>query len=195
MLWIKRNLFMAIVGFVGLALLGGGGFYVYSGLGRNTELKAEVEAQRTRLNDLYKQEVFPHATNIATAKAETAKFHAEVGKSLKFFTPVPSGKVDARAFSRLRDNTLDELRGLAMKAGVKLPADLYAFSFQTQKPKTEFAPDTFPLVPEQMVEIKALCQILFEARINQIGNIRRARVSLDDRHFAARSGPGGRNLP
>ena len=42
MLWIKRNLFLAISGLVALALLAGGSFYVYSGLGRNNELSGEL---------------------------------------------------------------------------------------------------------------------------------------------------------
>ncbi|MEY2410559.1 MAG: hypothetical protein QOF48_3229 [Verrucomicrobiota bacterium] len=181
MLWIKRNLFLTVSAIVALALLGGGGYYVYAALASNAELDAEVQSTRTELNGLYALDVFPHATNIAAAKAETAKLRAEVASAHKLFMPVPGEKVDARGFSRLRDNTLDELRNVALKGGVRLPADPYAFSFQTQKSKTEFAPDTFPLVPEQMTEIKALCMILFEARINQIGNIRRARVSRDDR--------------
>jgi hypothetical protein len=183
MLWIKRNLFLAVSGLLAIALLAGGGYYVYSGLGRNTELSGEVEATRTKLNDLYKQDIFPHATNIAAAKAEAAKLHAEVNKAQKLFAPVPAEKVDARAFTRLRDTTLDELRNLANKTGIRLPMDGYAFSFQTQRSRSEssFARDTFPQVPEQLMEIKSLCLILYEARVNQIGNIRRARVSEDDR--------------
>ncbi len=183
MLWIKRNLFLAISGLVALALLAGGGFYVYSGLGRDAQLNEEVQATRTKLTDLYKPDTyFPSATNIAAAKAETARLHAEVSKAHKLFTPIPTEKVDARAFRTLRDNTLDELRKLAGQAGTRLPtSEGYSFSFQTQKARTEFAVDTFPLVPEQMMEIRALCVVLFEARVNQIGNIRRARVSMDDR--------------
>ena len=181
MLWIKRNLFLAITGLVAIALLAGGGFYVYTGLGKNAELSVEVESTRTKLNDLYKLPVFPHATNIAAAKAEAARLQVEIKKAQKLFSPVPAEKVDPVAFRTLRDNTLYELRNLAAKAAVKLPVDQYSFSFQTQRARTEFAPDTFPVVPEQMMEIKALCVILFDARINHISNIRRARASRDDR--------------
>jgi outer membrane murein-binding lipoprotein Lpp len=182
MLWIKRNLFLAVSGLVALALLAGGGYYVYSGWAKNEELSVEVQATRTKLNDIYKLDVFPQTTNIAAAKAEAAKLRAEVAKVQKLFTPVPTERVDNRAFRTMRDTILDELRNLAAKSSVKLPvSEGYAFSFQTQKLRTEFSPDTFPGVPEQMMEIKALCMILFEARVNQISNIRRARVSRDDR--------------
>jgi len=182
MLWIKRNLFLAITSLVALGLLAGGGYYVYRGWAKNAELSVEVQATRTQLNDIYKLDIFPHSTNIAAAKAEAAKLHAEITKAQKLFTPVPTERVDFRAFRTMRDTTLDELRTLAAKASVKLPvSEGYAFSFQTQKLRTEFAPDTLPGVPEQMMEIKSLCMILFDARVNQISNIRRARVSRDDR--------------
>ena len=38
MLWIKRNLFLAIGGLVALALLGGGAFSDFSARARNSEL-------------------------------------------------------------------------------------------------------------------------------------------------------------
>jgi hypothetical protein len=182
MLWIKRNLFLAIGGLVALLLLAGGGYYVYSAIGRNTELSAEVEATRTKLNDLYKLDPFPHATNITAAKTETARLNVEIAKGQKLFAAVATERVDARGFTRMRDTTLDELRTLAMKAQIALPVEGYAFSFQTQRSRSEssLAPDTFPLVPQQLMEIKALCLILYDARINQIANIRRARVSRDD---------------
>jgi len=185
--WIKRNLFLAIGGLVALALLAGGGYYVYSGIGMDNELKGGVESTRSKLNTLYGMDPFPHATNIATAKAEAAKVNAAVAKSQKHFAAVPVEKMDTLKFRTLRDSTLGELRRQAKQASVKLPTDDYAFSFETQRRRFEFGPGTFPGVPEQMMEIKELCKVLFDARINQLGNIRRARVSEDDR----RSSNGG----
>ena len=124
---------------------------------------------------------FPHATNIAAAKAEAAKLQAAVAKAHKFFAPVPVERMTPREFLTLRNTTLDLLRNLAAQAQIKLPKEAYAFSFETQRSRSEFGPGTFPAVPEQLMEIKALCLLLYEARINQIGNIRRARVSEDDR--------------
>lgn len=182
MLWIKRNLFLAVGGVAALALLAVGVMYVLGGLNKNKVLSEEVEGTRTRLNNIYNSpDPFPHATNISAAKAESAKLAAAVTKTKQHFKPVPAEKVDVRAFRQMRDKTIDDLRESARQAGTRLPSATYAFSFETQKLKTDFGPGTFPAVPEQMMEVKELCAILFGARVNQLGNIRRARVSADDR--------------
>lgn len=165
MLWFKRNLLLAVTGLVAIALLVGGGLYVSSGLGKNKQLSDEVEGTRTRLNNIYNSpDPFPHATNISAAKAEAAKLNAAVARTKKHFTAVSAEKVDVRAFRLLRDKTIDELRDLATQSKTRLPSASYAFSFETQKLRTDFGPGTFPVVPEQMMEVKALCAILFRDR-------------------------------
>src|SRR5207247_303925 len=86
-----------------------------------------------------------------------------------------------------RDNTLDELHRLADQARTTLPSKTYAFSFQTQKDKTDFKEGTFPAIPQQMAEVKALCKILFDAHVDPLVNLRRSRVSKDDEESTAAS--------
>src|SRR5262249_33813999 len=66
--------------------------------------------------------------------------------------------------------------------GTELPPHPYSFSFATQRGRTQLSSDTLPQVAEQMAEVKELCKMLFDARVNRIGNIRRARVCMDDRN-------------
>ncbi len=182
MLWIKRNLFLASGSLVAIALLIAGLLYVSAGLSKNKQLGDEVEGTRTRLNNIYNSpEPFPHATNINAAKAETGKLRGAVTKTRKYFVPVQSERVDVRAFRTLLGKTIEDLRVAAREARTVLPTPSYAFSFETQKLRTDFGPGTFPGVPEQMMEVKALCTILFGARVPAINYIRRARVSADDR--------------
>ena len=101
-------------------------------------------------------------------------------RSRKYFAPLPVEKVTGVAFSRFRDSTLADLRKAAVAADTKLPNNNYAFSFLAQNGQTQFTPGTFPLIPEQMAEVKAICETLFKASAKQIGNIRRARVSDED---------------
>lgn len=184
MLWIKRNLFLAVTGLVALLLLGGGVFFVMGGRSRNAALDEEVEATRSKLNSIYGKDPFPHTTNISTARKEIGRLRSEAQKLTKHFSPVPVERVETRDFLTLRDRTLSELRDAAQKAGVGLPPSSspspYAFSFDVQRAKNSFGPGTFPVVPQQLMEVKQLCAALYEARVTRLLNIRRARASADD---------------
>ncbi len=187
MLWIKRNLFLAVGGLVALVLLGGGIFYFLSAQSRNKSIEEELEANKSELDRLQGQKPYPSPANITTAKAETDKLRGAVGQLHRFFTPVPAEKVTGVAFRAYRDNTLAELQRNADQAKTALPSRTYAFSFETQKPKTDFREGTFPAIPQQMAEVKALSRILFDAHVDPLVNIRRARVSKDDDESSAAS--------
>jgi hypothetical protein len=180
MLWIKRNLFLAVGGLVALLLLGGGVYYLLSAQGRKKSIQEEWEANKAELDRLQAQKPFPNADNIKRAKEEADKLRAAAGQLHRFFKPVPAEKVTGTAFLSYRDNTLAELQRLAEQAKTGLPSRNYSFSFETQKPKTSFGDGTFPAIPEQMAEVKALCRVLFDAHVDPLWNIRRARVSKDD---------------
>jgi hypothetical protein len=181
MLWFKRNLFLAVGGLVALALLGYGVWILISGIQRNSELEGQVEETKTRLNNLYNSpEPFPSSNNIDTAKKEAEKLRDAAAKSKKYFGRVPVEKVTGLSFRTYRDNTIDELRRMAAAAPAELPNKAYAFSFTVQKEKAEFSPSTYPMVPEQMAEVKAICSLLFDARVSRLGNLRRAKVSDED---------------
>ena len=181
MLWIKRNLFLAVGGLIALLVLLGGLYYLWSGIQRNNELEEKVTENQTKLNNFYNSpEPFPSRNNIDLAKAETEKLHQAAARSRKYFASVPAEKVTGVAFRSYRDNTLDGLRKDAAAADTRLPNNNYAFSFLAQNGQTQFSPGTFPLVPAQMAEVKVICETLFKASATQIGNIRRARVSDED---------------
>jgi len=187
MLWIKRNLFLAVGGFVALLLLGGGIFAFISARQRNASIEEQLEANKSELDRLQKQKPYPSQANVDLAKKETEKLRGAINQLHRFFTPVPAEKVTGVAFRAFRDNTLAEMHRMADQAKTALPSRTYAFSFETQKPKTDFKDGTFPAIPEQMVEVKALSKILFDARVDPLINLRRARVSRDDDESSAAS--------
>jgi hypothetical protein len=187
MLWIKRNLFLAVGGLVALMLLGGGVFYFLTAQGRKASIVQEWEQNKAEMDKLQAQKPYPSPDNIKRAKEEADKLRGAVGQLHRFFTPVPAEKVTGVAFRAYRDNTLAELQRMAEQAKTTLPGRNYAFSFETQKPRTEFREGTFPAIPEQMAEVKALCRILFGAHVDPLVNIRRARVSKDDDESSAAS--------
>ena len=76
---------------------------------------------------------------------------------------------------------------MARQAGTSLPNKNYAFSFLAQKDKVDFKERTFPAIPEQMAEVRALSKVLFDSHVDPLVNIRRARVSRDDEESTAAS--------
>ena len=61
----------------------------------------------------------------------------------------------------------------ANQLSILIPDKKYAFSFEAQKDKLRFAPGGFPALPEQLAEVKAITQVLFDAKINKLVNVRR----------------------
>lgn len=187
MLWIKRNLFLAVGGLIAVLLLAGGVYYFISAQQRNKSIEEELAANQADLTRLQNQKPFPSTQNIEIAKKEAEKLRSAVSQLHRFFTPVPAEKGTGIEFRRYLDRTLADLQAAARDAKTTLPGVGYAFSFETQKPKTSFGEGTFPLVPEQIAEVKALSQILFDAHVSPLVGIRRARVSQDDENSTATS--------
>ena len=187
MLWIKRNLFLAVGGLLGVLFLAGGIFYFINSRGRSKALDAEIEEKTSQLNRLQSQPPFPSPENIETAKRETEKLRTALGQLNRFFVPVPAEKVTGVAFRAYRDRILAEMQARARDAKTTLPSATYAFSFETQKPKTDFKEGTFPAIPQQLAEVDAITRILFSAHVSPLINVRRAKVSRDDEESTAQA--------
>jgi hypothetical protein len=193
MLWIKRNLFLAVGGLVALLLLAGGVYAFISAQQRNQSIEEQLESNKSELNRLQGQKPYPSQANVDLARKENEKLRGAIHQLHRFFTPVPVDspvpvdKLTVPGFRSFRDNTIAELQEMARQAKTTLPSRTYAFSFETQKPKTEFKDGTFPAIPLQMAEVRALSKILFDAHVDPLMNIRRARVSRDDEESSAAS--------
>ena len=73
----------------------------------------------------------------------------------------------------------------ATKASVALPpkdsdGQTYSFSFAAQRESLAYAPGSLEPLSVQLAEVKAICAVLFQAKVNSLDNIRRERVSEDD---------------
>src|SRR6266481_5902874 len=181
MLWIKRNLFLAVGGLVALGLLGVCGYYFWINYQENIGIEGKLDEAKQDLKRLYELVPFPHETNIIAAKAELQRLQTAINQTKQSFSPLPYMRVKGQAFKPLLDTTIDELQKTAEHASVALPeTNRYAFSFTEQKKRLQFSEGSFPTLPEQLAEIKAICAILFEAKINKLTSLRRGRVTSDD---------------
>jgi hypothetical protein len=177
MTWIKQNLVLAVGGLLTLVLVAAGGFYLYDNMGKNQAVNEELGKYQNTLTNLYKSQTFPSPTNIAAAKKELASVKGAMDKARQVFSPVPAENVTDLKFKSLLDTTLFDLQKAAESAGVGLPEKGYAFSFSNEKIAVQFPPSSFPILPEQLAEVKAICEILFSTKINKLTQVKRVKVS------------------
>jgi len=187
MSWIKRNLFFVIGSLVALVLMGLAGWFLYSKWSLNNEVLANLNTDYDSLKSLNSAQPHPGAgpvNNIQLAKEQREQLLAYLKKTRSFFEPAPRipdiPKITDRDFSAALSQTIESLRTQATNASVALPPDNYSFSFTSQKNKISFAPGSVDRLAVQLGEIKMLCQILFDAKVNSLDNLRRERVSQDD---------------
>ncbi len=192
--WIKRNLYFLIGSLVALALMGLAGYYLYSKWGLNNEKLAQLDEQYGKLKHLYDQNPHPgndKIDNIKAAKEQQQELRAYMQKAREYFKPCPPiptaepGKLTSQEFSSALSRTIDQMQRDAVKASVGLPGkdsrgNSYSFSFAAQRESLAYAPGSLEPLSVQLGEIKAICDVLFQAKINSLDGLRRERVSDDD---------------
>lgn len=186
MSWIKRNLLFVVSGVLVLALLGLAGYYLYAEWSLDSEKTADLEksyADLTRIANLQPNPGNNKVDNIAIAREYQVKVRAMVAATTNYFIPVPAippgTNVSAADYSASLRRTVDELTRGAATASVSLPPK-YDFSFAAQRPLVKFAAGSLEPLAAQLGEVKAICEVLFRAKINTLYNLRRTRVSDDD---------------
>jgi hypothetical protein len=191
--WIKRNLYFLIGSLVALALMGLAGWYLYSKWELNTEILAKLDEQYAKLKRLNGQNPHPGSgkiDNIKEAKEQQQELRAYIQKAHQYFQPCPpipvpeSGKLTSQEFSSALSLAIDQMQRDAVKCSVTVPKDSasqsYSFSFAAQREKLAYAPGSLEPLSVQLGEVKSICAVLFEAKINALDSLRRERVSDDD---------------
>jgi hypothetical protein len=192
--WIKRNLYFLIGSLLALVLMGLAGYYLYSKWQLNNDIYGKLEEQYTELKRLNGQNPHPgsdQVDNIKAAKEQQQALRAYIQKAHDYFQrcppiPVPeSGKLTSQQFSSALSRTIDQMQRDAAKASVALPpkdsgGQTYSFSFAAQRERLAYAPGSLEPLSVQLAEVKAICSVLFQAKINWLDYVRRERVSDDD---------------
>jgi hypothetical protein len=183
--WIKRNLFFVVGGAVALALLGGGGYYIFVAWSSNSEASDKLNNVYDQLNDLNQKKPAPgngKLDNTKIAKDQAQQLSDWVNAATVYFKAlpaIPEGEVTSEAFAGSLRRTVDTLQHEAEAASVVLPPK-YDFSFSAQRPLVKFAPGSLPQLAAQLGEVKTIAELIFSARVNALDSIQRCRVSDDD---------------
>jgi hypothetical protein len=182
--WIKRNLFFVVVGILTLGLLGGAGFYIYKGWSNNSDANSTLTELYNKLQEINNSPLKPgdeHTDNTKIAKDQEQQMRDWISQAAPFFhpiQPIPQGPVTSKTYATALGSTIYQLTQAAKENGVNLPPQYY-FSFQAQSRQLTISSGLEPLA-QQLGEVKALSEILFAARVNDLVSIQRVRVSDDD---------------
>ncbi len=185
MIWIKRNLFFVVGGFVALGLLGGAVFYIFKSFSRNSTADTSLHEVVDTLTRLTQQKPSPgndKINNTKIAQEQDKEVRGWVSSATLAFqpiAPIPAGAVTSEAYAGGLRRTIDQLQKLAENSGVALPPK-YDFSFAAQRPLVKFEAGSLEPLAVQLGEVRAVCEILFATRINALDGIQRVRVSGDD---------------
>ena len=190
MSWIKRNLYFVVGAAVAVVLLGLAGYYFYSRWSLDKQSLENLEAAYSdveRISALNPNPGNDKVNNIQRARQQQQQVQAVIQKVRRYFEPVPpvpnpeNGIVTKEEFASALRRTIDQMQKDAALGGVNLP-QRYDFSFQAQRNLMNFAPGSLPLLAGQLGDIKEICGILFQAKINSLDAVRRERVSIDDQN-------------
>src|SRR5438445_2019966 len=185
--WIKRNLYFVVGTLIALALLGGAGWYFYSALKANAEVLDKLHEQYATLTRLNSANPHPgrppNSDNIKIGKEQQQQLRSFKDQAQKAFQRIPSipegPKIAGEDFISALRHTIDQLQKLATNSSIGLPAD-YSFSFATQRQQMKFATNILEPLAVQLGEVKAICDVLFQAKVNAIEYVHRERIAPED---------------
>jgi len=182
--WIKRNIIFVVSAILAVGLLGGAGYYIYLGWSHNAEQTQQLEELYGKLAQLAKEPLQPgndKIDNIKIAKEQDQQLRTWINTAAGAFhavPPIPQGQVTSKTYASALGTTIYELQQEAKQNSVGYPTNYY-FSFQVQSSKLTISSGLGPLA-QQLGEVKAIAEVLFAARVNNLDSIQRVRVSDDD---------------
>jgi hypothetical protein len=190
MAWIKRNLGFTIGGVIALLLLGAASYYIYKSWSHNHEAWDAVTQAVQKLKDDYNTKSIPppgneKVDNIKAAQEQTKQLEDWIDQARTYFQavePIPnptSGVVTDQEFAGTLRKTIQDMQQEATNVNVDIPPD-YAFSFAAERNLVTFAPGSLGPLSTHLGEIKAICEVLFSAKINALVQIQREIVSDND---------------
>ncbi len=184
--WIKRNLFFVVGGLLAVGLLGGAGFFIYTGWTRNSEQSAKLNEIYGKLQEISQSPQQPgnaKINNTQIARDQEKQEREWIASANKFFKKIPAlpptANVSSSDYSDALRKTIALLQHEADSASVTLPPNCY-FSFSAQHNTVRFAGGSLNLLAAQLGEVKVISEILIAARVNDLDGIQRVRVSEDD---------------
>src|SRR5580698_842710 len=185
MAWIKRNLFFTIGSLIAILLLGAASYYGFRSWRDNSSKMGQLQEAYNDLQSDLNKVPSPSDDNIAAAKDQEGQLRKWIGDAREHFKPVPpipnppDGNVTTEQFAGSLRKTIQDLQVEATNANVGLPPD-YSFSFAAERNLVTFAPGSLNPLASHLGDVKAICDILFDAKINALDGVQREMISDND---------------
>lgn len=180
MQWLKSNLILVVSIVVSLILIGGSGFYFYSKISSEKEAAALLAQAQSTLEEY--QNKIPSATkaNVEAAKKVQQQLLDFKAKAEKFFPVLNTNKSEhIENFGAYLLSSLYDLRREAQKTSTLLPTN-FCFGFSVQREVLQYDTPKIPLLVMQLDDVKALCSVMYDAKVYEILQIRRAMTAAQD---------------
>jgi hypothetical protein len=180
--WGKQSPFIVAGAITAVSFLAVAAYFDYTNYQKDKQVTAALLAKIDELKALTERDPFPNAENIHAAKSEQGRCNVYLQEARKYLASTSgqgAGNIDPASFKAQLENTIFELKRRAKTGKISLPPE-YSFTFETQRRLFRFAPGSLEPLAAQVGDIKAICSLLFDAKVHGITAIRRAVVSADD---------------
>lgn len=178
--WLKRNMVLVVGGVVALALLGAAGYYLWTQYDKDSGVSATLTSQIDEFTRILNSNPSVRNENIEVAKVEQKRLEALLLENQKFFDCVAGfTNIDSVSFKTLLETTVDQLQKLSDRQGVRTPTK-YNYTFKSQRESVVFDPPDLLPWAYQLLEIKALCEAVYDARVHSVLALRRVAMSKKD---------------
>ena len=180
MAWIKRNLFFLIGSVIAFGLMIFGVIVLLSQMSAEQQAAQDIDKVFADLNTLNGGPASPE--NIEAAREQEKQLRAYVVKARSFYQriqPIPNfttNRVSNAEFAADLRNTVSQLQRSARQQSVELPPEYY-FSFEAQKKLMIFDPTSLDSMAVHLGEVKTICSIMFNAKVNALLGIQREIIS------------------
>lgn len=182
--WIKRNVLFVASLAVALIIMLAGGFFLFTSIQESATLDEDFNTAISNLQNIHASPAHPgegrvNNLTIARTNLQTLQTFLAEAKTVFGGANIQTNISDSE-FKTTLETTIHQLHQVAREKAVELPED-FSFTFAAQRGKLSFAPGSIPSWLLQLSDIRAITEILFNANVNAIENMRRSPVSADDK--------------
>ena len=183
--WLKQNLSLVIGGFLALVALSLAGFWTKQQYDADKSVDAALASKRSEVKSLFERKTSPTEENIASVQKEQELVSAQLLEPLRAkFTGYPTPEsMTLSDFKEILENQVSYLNRKARFTGINLPSvdeGTYGFSFDDVRPKIDLEDEALKPLTFQLLQIKEICEVLYDANIYGINAIMRLPVSDND---------------
>ena len=180
MLWIKRNLFLVIGCAVALAMLGGAVWFVIAEVQADEQASTDLGQVSESLKTMLASDPRPTQENIGIIRNNTKKLKQFMTNAEAMFLTVTNQLLTPDAFQRYLAKTTSDLSHDATNANVSLPPR-YAFTFGELAGLTTVPPYTIQPLTTELEEIRAICTLLFQSKVQKLESLQRVPIASADK--------------